>query len=63
MTTSSVLHAPNFSLRHTLESGQFFRYTGSYLGFEDMLTFRYRNDTVYPSGTYTGQVRFTIAQL
>jgi hypothetical protein len=42
---------------------QFFRYTGSYLGFEDMLTFRYRNNTVYPSGTYTGQVHFTIAQL
>jgi len=42
---------------------QFFRYTGSYLGFEDMLTFRYRNTTVFPSGTYTGQVRFTIAQL
>jgi hypothetical protein len=42
---------------------QFFRYTGSYLGFEDMLTFRYRNDAVYASGTYTGQVRFTIAQL
>jgi hypothetical protein len=42
---------------------QFFRYTGPYLGFEDMLTFRYRNNTVYPSGSYTGQVRFTIAQL
>jgi len=42
---------------------QFFRYTGPYLGFEDTLTFRYRNNVVYPSGTYTGQVRFTIAQL
>jgi hypothetical protein len=42
---------------------QLFRYTGSYLGFEDMLTFRYRNTTVYPSGTYTGRVHFTIAQL
>jgi N-glycosylase/DNA lyase len=26
MTTSSALHAPNFSLKNTLESGQFFRY-------------------------------------
>jgi hypothetical protein len=42
---------------------QFFQYAGSYLGFEDTLTFRYRNNVVYPSGTYTGQVRFTIAQL
>ncbi len=41
----------------------FFRYTGSFMGFQDTLTFRYRNTSVYRSGTYTGRVRFTIAQL
>jgi hypothetical protein len=42
---------------------QFFQYTGSFMGFQDTLTFRYRNTSVYRSGTYTGRVRFTVAQL
>ena len=41
----------------------FFQYTGPFMGFQDTLTFRYRNTSVYRSGTYTGRVRFTIAQL
>lgn len=41
----------------------FFQYTGSFMGFQDTLTFRYGNTSVYQSGTYTGRVRFTIAQL
>ncbi len=32
-------------------------------GVIDYLTFRYDNDTVYPAGTYTGRVVYTIAQL
>lgn len=41
----------------------FFQYTGPFLGFQDSLSFRYANDAVFRSGTYTGRVRFTIAQL
>ena len=41
----------------------FFQYTGTFMGFQDTLTFRYQNTSVYRSGTYTGRVRFTIAQL
>ena len=32
-------------------------------GVIDYLTFRYANDTVYPPGSYTGRVVYTIAQL
>lgn len=32
-------------------------------GVIDYLTFRYDNDTVYPAGTYTGRVVYTIALL
>lgn len=41
----------------------FFQYTGAFMGFQDTLTFRYGNTAVYRNGTYTGRVRFTIAQL
>jgi hypothetical protein len=41
----------------------FFQYNGPFMGFQDTLTFRYANTSVYPAGTYTGQVSFTIAQL
>ena len=47
MTMSSALHAPNFSLRHTLESGQFFRYTekdGAYTILRGRRLFRVRQD-------------------
>jgi hypothetical protein len=42
---------------------EFFRYTGTFLGFRDTLTFRYANTSVYVGGTYAGSVVFTIAQL
>ncbi len=32
-------------------------------GVIDYMTFRYDNDTVYPAGTYSGRVVYTIAQL
>ena len=42
---------------------EFFRYAGTFMGFQDTLTFRYANTSVYRSGTYAGSVVFTIAQL
>jgi hypothetical protein len=40
-----------------------FQYAGPYLGFGDTFTFSYANTSVYPAGTYTGVVSYTIAQL
>ncbi|RPH43853.1 MAG: hypothetical protein EHM91_08540, partial [Planctomycetota bacterium] len=47
MTTSSALLAPNFSLKHSLESGQFFRFTrkdGAYTILRGRRFFRVRQN-------------------
>lgn len=39
------------------------QYTGPFLGFEDLMTFSYANTSVYPEGTYTGRITYTITHL
>jgi hypothetical protein len=45
-----------------LQQYSFFTF-GRGRGVVDYLTFRYANDTVYPAGTYTGRVVYTVTEL